>query len=101
MHSLIPGKNQKEFGHYRLMADIRVYYLTYLNIEAGVNAANSMQEYQNYAGRLRTLMATEPLLDQTFRQLNSETLYPAAIQEENAIRIYRTHQLYQRLTATK
>jgi hypothetical protein len=46
-------------------------------------------------------MATEPLLDQTFRRLNSETLYPAAIQEENAIRIYPTHQLYQRLTGTK
>lgn len=101
MHTLNPGKNLKEFEHYRLMADIRVYYLTYLNIEAGVNAANSIQEFRNYAGRLRTLMATEPLLDQTFRRLNSETLHPAAIQEENAIRIYRTHQLYQRLTALK
>ncbi|HXO74420.1 MAG TPA: hypothetical protein VN824_04300, partial [Puia sp.] len=96
-----PRKNLKEFEHYRLMADIRVYYLTYLNIEAGVNATNSIQDYKKYAGLLRILMAMEPLLDQTFRQLNSETLYPAAIQEENAIRIYRTHQLYQRLTATK
>jgi hypothetical protein len=101
MHTLNPGKNLTEFEHYRLMADIRVYYLTYLNIEAGVNAATSIQEYQSYSGRLLTLMATEPLLDQTFRRLNSETLYPAAIQEENAIRIYPTHQLYQRLTGTK
>ncbi|HMI62378.1 MAG TPA: beta-N-acetylhexosaminidase [Puia sp.] len=101
MHTLNPGKNQMEFGHYRLMADIRVYYLTYINIEAAANAANSIREYQNYAGRLRALMATEPLLDQTFRRLNGGTLYPAAIQEENAIRIYRTHQLYQRLTGLK
>jgi hypothetical protein len=101
MHTLNPAKNRTEFEHYRLMADIRVYYLTYLNIEAGVNAANSIREYQNYAGRLRALMATEPQLDQTFSRLNNGMLYPAAIQEENAIRIYRTHQLYQRLTALK
>ncbi len=101
MHSLNPGMNQKEFEHYRLMADIRVYYLTYENIEAGVNNAGSIEQYRTYKDQLQSLMATEPLLDQTFSRLNSETLYAAAIREEAAIRIHRTHQLYQRLTASK
>ena len=101
MHSLKPTKNPQEFEHYRLMADIRVYYLTYQTIEAAVNTATSIQDYQNYAGRLRTLINTEPQLDQTFNQLNSQTLYPAAIREENAVRTHRTHQLYQRLTRSQ
>ena len=98
MHSLKPGKNIQEFEHYRLMADIRVYYLTYLTIEAQANTANSISDYQSYAAQLRTLIATEPMLAQTFTRLNNATLYPAAIREENAVRVYRTHQLYQRLT---
>ena len=97
MHSLKPVKNVTEFDHYRLMADIRVYYLTYLVIEARVNSAGSIQEYRSYTAQLRTLMATEPLLDQTFTRLNAANLYPAANREETAIRVYRTHQLYQRL----
>jgi hexosaminidase len=101
LHSLTPGKNGTEFQHYLLMADIRVYYLTYLNIEARVDTTTSIAAYQSYAAQVRTLMATEPLLDQTFSRLNNETLYPAAIREENAIRVYRTHQLYQRLTASQ
>jgi hypothetical protein len=83
------------------MADIRVYYLTYLTIEAQANAARSIADYQRNAARLRTLMGTEPSLDQTFTRLNSAILYPAAIREENAVRVYRTHLLYQRLTASK
>jgi hypothetical protein len=43
-------------------------------------------------------MATEAPLDEAFSRLNGETLYPAAIEEENAVRVYRTHQLYARLT---
>jgi hypothetical protein len=46
-------------------------------------------------------MSTEPALDEAFRRLNSATLYPAAIREENAIRVYRTHLLYQRLALSK
>jgi len=100
-HKLIPGKNIQEFEHYRLMADIRVYYLTYLSIEAHADTASSISDYQSYAAQLKTLMNTEAALDETFRRLNGTILYPAAIREENAIRAYRTHQLYQRLTRAR
>jgi len=43
-------------------------------------------------------MATEPALDREFQRLNEKTLYPSALTEENAIRIYKTHRLYQRLS---
>lgn len=101
LHSLKPTKNLEEFEHYRLMADIRVYYLTYLTIEADVNRATSIQDYHHYADRLRQLMNTELRLEEAFTRLNSATLYPAAIREENAVRVYRTHQLYDRLTGSR
>ena len=101
LRNLKPTKNTEEFAHYILMADIRVYYLTYQTIEARANAAGSIKEFQNCAADLRKLMNTESPLDQTFTRLNSKTLYPAAIREENAIRTYRTHQLYQRLTRAR
>ena len=98
LHALRPGQHVEEFEHYRLMADIRAYYLSYLAIEARVDAAASIPDYQHYAAEVRVLMATEPGLDQRFARLNGPALYPAAIREENAVRVYRTHQLYERLT---
>jgi hexosaminidase len=98
LRSLQPAQHVQEFEHYRLMADIRVYYLSYLVIEEKVNTARSVAGFQQYAAEVRALMATEAPLDEAFSRLNGETLYPAAIEEENAVRVYRTHQLYARLT---
>ncbi len=98
LHSLLPARHAAEFEHYRLMADIRVYYLSYLVIEGKVNSAGSVAGFQRYAAEVRALMATEAPLDEAFGRLNGETLYPAAIKEENTVRVYRTHQLYARLT---
>jgi len=97
LDSLHPMRNQAEFDHYRLMAKIRVYYLSYRNIEAQVNAASNPDDLKKYVARLKALMATEPALAQSFQRLNNKTLYPSAIEEENAIRIYKIHALYQRL----
>ena len=37
LYRLQPTKNKEEFEHYRLMADIRMLYLTYQKIEKEVN----------------------------------------------------------------
>ena len=42
-------------------------------------------------------MATEAPLEEAFGRLNGDILYAGAIREENAVRVYRTHQLYARL----
>lgn len=101
LHDLKPGRNTKEFDHYRLMADIRVYYLTFLTLQARADTATSIHSFQSLAQEVKALMNTEPALDEAFRRLNAAVLYPAAIREENAIRVYRTHQLYQRLALSK
>jgi hypothetical protein len=97
-----PVKNQQEFAQYRLMSDIRVYYLTYQLIAAGVNADNANEAAMGkYIAQLKGLMATEASLNARFAQLNGYLLYPSAIQEENDIRNYQTHRLYQQLTREK
>jgi hypothetical protein len=101
LSTLQPVEHVEEFAHYLLMADIRAYYLTYLVIEARVNDAVSIADFEQLAVEVRTLMATEPGLDEAFGRLNGGTLYPAAIREENAVRVYRTHLLYERLTRAK
>jgi len=101
LDTLHPTKNKMEFDHYRLMAKIRVYYLTYENIEQKVNAASNPADIKKYRTQLKTLMAAEPALAQSFQQLNNETLYPAAIQEENTLRTYRTHRLYRQLAKNR
>jgi hypothetical protein len=97
LHGLKVGQHADEFEHYRLMADIRVYYLSYLVLEAKVNDAVDIEAFRKLAGDVRVLMASEPALDEAFSRLNGSTLYPAAIEEENAVRVYRTHLLYDRL----
>lgn len=101
LHELKPASNTQEFEHYRLMADIRVYYLTCLTLEGRADTATSIASFQSLAPEAGALMKTEPALDEAFRRLNSAVLYPAAIREENAIRVFPTHQLYQRLALSK
>lgn len=102
MASLRPTKNQQEFAQYRLMSDIRVYYLTYQQIAASVNSEGANEAGMGkYIAQLKALMATEPALNARFAQLNGYMLYPAAIQDENNIRNYQTHRLYQQLTRVK
>ena len=101
LHALRPGQHVEEFEHYRLMSDIRVYYLSYLVIEGKVDRAASIADLQGYAVEVRALMATEPPLEEAFGRLNGDILYAGAIREENAVRVYRTHLLYERLTRGK
>jgi hexosaminidase len=98
LHALHPLKGITAFQHYLLMADIRVYYLRYINIEAAVNNGGDIHIA---ASQLKALMALEPALNKTFEQLNSAVLYPSEIENENTVRCYRTHQLYERLSRIK
>lgn len=101
-HALHPKRNGKIFRHFELMADIRVHYLTYMKIEKEVNeekmGSNNMQTY--LAG-LKLLMEQEPDLNRRFIALNSEVLYPAAMDEENQLRNKKIHMLYERLARIK
>ena len=99
---LTPKSNEDLFEQYRLMNDIRIYYLRFLKIEKEVNA-DSVKEpnLPAYVGRLKELMKQEPQLNRRFTKMNQSLLYPAAIEEENDLRNQKIHILYDRLTRTR
>jgi len=102
LYALKPTKNQEEFEHFKLMADIRVYYLTYQAIEERVNEA-SFDNVQKPAviAALKQLLATSKSLDERFEQLNKDFLNPSAIREENELRNMKVIGLFDRLAGDK
>ncbi|HET6999935.1 MAG TPA: hypothetical protein VFI33_01415, partial [Puia sp.] len=101
-HSLQPKKNNQMFSHFQLMADIRVYYVNFMEIEKEVNSDDfNRSKIPIYLTRLKALMNLEPELDKRFRTLNQNVLYPAAIDEENNLRNQKIHNLYNRLSGIK
>ncbi|MDB5150787.1 MAG: beta-N-acetylhexosaminidase, partial [Mucilaginibacter sp.] len=102
LRSLQPVKGMQEFRHYLLMAGIRVYYLTYMKIEAEVNAADfSGNKIPLYILQLKKLLSNEQRLNDEFNALNKDFLYQSAIDEENLLRNQKIHVLYDRLAKQK
>lgn len=100
LRNLKPVKNQEEFEHYRLMADIRQQYLTYMSVEILANSPSFTPEQIPAAIKtLKSLHTAE--LDKRFIKLNGNTLYPAELKEENDLRNAKIKVLYNRLAGIK
>ena len=98
LNGLHPLKNKNEFEHYRLMADLRDYYLAYKEIEAEYNAADfSRSNARLLLPKLKRLMDVSKTLDQRFYTLNTGFLYDSELQKQNGIRNRPVQQLYKRL----
>jgi hexosaminidase len=101
-HMLRPEKNINMLNHFQLMADIRVFYISFMEIEKEVNSDNfSRDKIPIYLTRLKALMNREPELDKRFRILNQDELYTSAIDEENNLRNQKIYNLYNRLSGIK
>jgi hexosaminidase len=102
LQSLQPVKGLQEFRHYVLMADIRVYYLTYMKIEADVNAPDvSDKQLLAYVLQLKKLLTQEQRLNDEFTALNQDFLFKSSIDEENLLRSQKVHVLCDRLAKVK
>jgi len=98
LYSLHPEKNVEEFEQYRLMADIRVQYLEYEEIENTVNDAsytNDMRE--EIISRLKQLKANADAIDKRFLTLNKNFYHTSELQQENKWRDMKAQLLYDRL----
>jgi hypothetical protein len=98
LYELQPQKNKEEFEHYRLMADIRMLYLSYQTIEAEVNDASfSNSKIPSVLVQLKKLLDDAKLIDERFINLNKNTLYTDELKEENELRNSKINLLYERL----
>jgi len=102
LYALRPVKNQQEYEHFKLMADIRDYYLRYQVIEKQVNGTtfNDIQK-PVVLDKLKGLLVSSKSLDDRFTQLNKGFLKPSEIEEENRIRNIKVNSLYDRLSRKK
>ena len=102
LHQLQPSANTREFGHFRLMADIRVQHLRFLEIEQEANStAFTKAGLPGLVRRLRSLLAEDSLLSQRFIELNKGEFYLSELREENELRSVRIRELYQRLSGMR
>jgi hexosaminidase len=101
-HELKPLKNQNEFEQYRLMADIRVQYLAFLDIERQVNEVSfKVSQIPLVLKQLEDLMAKNERLSRRFAALNKGYYHPSEIEAENQLRKARIQLLYDRLSRRK
>jgi len=99
LRELQPLKNKDEFGHYRLMADIRVLYLEYQRIEQQVNeAVFTNKDIPEVLEKLKALIDRAADISRRFATLNKGYLYPAEMAQEDALRIDKARLLYARLS---
>ncbi|WP_432713810.1 family 20 glycosylhydrolase [Pedobacter sp.] len=100
LKSLRPQKNAAEFEHYRLMAAIRVQYLSYQSIESRANAPEMKAE--GLKALIKELEALDTaVLDKKFAELNANVLYPSEIIQENELRGAKIKVLKARLQRLK
>jgi hexosaminidase len=101
-YSLKPTKGQQEYEHFKLMSDIRDYYLRYQAIEKQANEESfSIAQTAAAAQELKDLLAGSSALDERFAKLNKGYINPGQIEEENQIRNAKVIILYDRLSRKK
>lgn len=100
LYELKPLKNKEEFEHYRLMADIRVQYLTYMALEIEVNSVDFRES--RIPDILKQLQQIDTAkLDKRFIALHKHVLYDAELDQENQLRNAKIKLLIQRLSRSK
>lgn len=99
---IVPTKNIKEFNHFKLMADLRIHYLNFKQIDALYNSKNfKTSQTSILIDALEDLFKEATELDKRFIELNKGFLYDNEINEQNKIRIQPAKVLYNRLKKLK
>ncbi len=99
LRMLRPMRNENEFEHYRLMADIRVQHLRFLKIVQEANMQDfSGDRVPGVLHRLEALIAENTALSQRFIDLNRDDFYLRELEEENLLRSLPLMDFYDRLS---
>ena len=102
LNELNPSKNKKEFEHFRLMADLRDYYLAIEELESTYNSENFIRsKSKQLMPELERLTTESKQLDRRFTELNKGFLYDSEIRDQNRIRNERLNVLYERIAGAR
>ncbi len=96
--AISPRQNKEEFEHFKLMFDIREYYLCAKDIESFIESDKfSLKKAPAAAAELKKLLNRAPKLDARFSELNKGYLYDSELQQENSVRNKKIQSLYERM----
>jgi hexosaminidase len=99
---LQPSKNIDEFEQYRLMAAIRIQYISYEAIEAIANSSQfNKSKIPELLVKLKSLLDESLHLDKAFSALNQPFFYPGVLKEENELRNVKIRIFYEKLSGGK
>ena len=102
LNELKPVRNKKEFEHFRLMADLREYYLAYKELESEYNSENFTRNKSNQLiSELKRLRLESKKLNNRFLDLNKGFLYDSEIHDQNRIRNEQVNVLYNRIVGAR
>lgn len=102
INDLKPLRNLKEFEHFRLMLDLRDFYLVFKDIESIYNSDQfDINKVDQLIPGLENLLIESGKLDQRFSDLNKGFLFDSEIQDQNRIRNLGLKVLYNRLVKLK
>lgn len=102
LNELKPVRNKKEIEHFRLMADLREYYLAYKELESEYNSENFTRNKSNQLiPEFERLKLESKKLDNRFSDLNKEFLYDSEILDQNRIRNEQVNVLYKRIVGAR
>ncbi|WP_081817358.1 family 20 glycosylhydrolase [Leeuwenhoekiella sp. MAR_2009_132] len=96
------NNNKDEFAHFKLMADLRIYYLNFKQVEAAYNSVDyTSDQAPQLLKQLDSLLAEAKILNTRFYNLNKGFLYDAELEDQNALRLQQVEVLYDRLSKLK
>ncbi|PNW26657.1 family 20 glycosylhydrolase [Formosa algae] len=97
-----PATHQDEFNHFKLMADLRMQYLSFKAVEAKYNSENfTTSQTFVLLKKLDQILKDAKQLDQRFIALNKGFLYDSELKEQNKIRVQAVNVLHNRLSKLK
>ncbi|MDT0677190.1 family 20 glycosylhydrolase [Autumnicola musiva] len=102
LYKLKPKTNLEEFAHFKLMADLRMHYLKFKEVEAEYNSKDyEREDSQELLTKLDEIFEEAGELNERFAELHQDFLYDAEIKDQNEIRIQPVEVLYSRLSKLK
>ncbi|ALJ06766.1 N-acetyl-beta-hexosaminidase [Pseudalgibacter alginicilyticus] len=95
-------QNEAELSQFKLMADLRMHYLDFKEVEFKYNAPNFLSSQAPVLLKeLDVILLDAKRLNKRFLKLNKGFLYDSELKEQNELRVQAVHVLYDRLSKLK
>ncbi len=97
-----PTQHVKEFEHFKLMADLRMHYLEFKEVESVYNSLDfRVSQTPELLEKMHKILQDAEVLGDRFFVLNKGFLYDAELHEQNELRVQHMRILHDRLAKLK